>query len=133
MLSHRSHSIMKCIFVSGLLLIIGCAAVWAAYSTGYRSGFDRALILQNGVFVETFGALQKIRAGDVEARTRRIETLCFSAGITVYGGRTESEFVAKTFFDDFTKYRRRNRSNSAEWTVAEQRLDRELAVWIASH
>jgi hypothetical protein len=117
---------MKRIIVSGAVLAVVCAAAWAAYSIGYRRGFDRALILQNGTFVGTFDALQKIRAGDVDGGTRRIESLCFSAANTVYGDRPAGEFVAKTFLDEFRRYRQTYRSNSAEWTVAEQNLERKL-------
>ena len=117
---------MKRIIVSGVVLVVVCAAAWAAYSIGYRRGFDRALILQNGTFVGTFDALQKIRAGDVEGGTRRIESLCFLAANTVYSDRPAGEFVAKTFLDDFRHYRQTYRSNSAEWTVAEQNLERKL-------
>ena len=117
---------MKRIIISAVALAVVCAAAWAAYSIGYRRGFDRALILQNGTFVGTFDALQKIRAGDIENGTRRIESLCFSAANTVYSDRPASEFVAKTFLDDFRHYRQTYRSNSAEWTVAEQNLERKL-------
>jgi hypothetical protein len=116
---------MKRIIVSGAVLIVICMA-WAAYSIGYRRGFDRALLLQNGTFVGTFGALQKIRAGDVEGGTRRIESMCFCAANTVYSERPAGEFVAKTFLDDFRRYRQTYRSNSSEWTVAEQNLERKL-------
>lgn len=117
---------MKRIVVGALVLVVVCAAAWAAYFIGYRRGFDRALILQNGTFVGTFDALQKIRAGDVEGGTHRIESLCFSAANTVYSDRPAGEFVAKAFLDDFRHYRQSYPSNSAEWTVAEQSLERRL-------
>jgi hypothetical protein len=117
---------MKRIIISGVVLVVVCAAAGAAYFVGYRRGFDRALNLQNGTFVGTFDALQKIRAGDVEGGTRRIESLCFSAANTVYSERPAGEFVAKTFLDDFRHYRQTYRSNSVEWTVAEQNLERKL-------
>lgn len=117
---------MKRIVISAVVLAFVCAAAWAAYSIGYRRGFDRALVLQNGTFIGTFDALQKIRAGDVDGGTRRIESLCFSAANTVYSERPAGEFVAKTFLDDFRQYRHTYRSNSADWTPAEQNLERKL-------
>jgi hypothetical protein len=57
---------MKRIIIKIAIPVIICALAWAAYSAGYRRGFDRAHILQNGTFVGTFDALQKIRAGDLE-------------------------------------------------------------------
>ncbi len=119
---------MKRIIISAVLLAVVCAAAWAAYSIGHRRGFDRALGLQNGTFVGTFDALQKIRAGDVEGGTRRIETLCFSSANTVYSDRPAGDFVAKTFLDEFRKYRQTYRNNATEWTIAEQNLERKLGT-----
>lgn len=117
---------MKRVIISGVVLGVVCAAAWAAHSIGYRRGFDRALNLENGTSVGTFGALQRIRTGDVDGGARRIESLCFSAANTVYSGRPASEFVAKTFLDDFRQYRQTYRSKTADWTVAEQNLERKL-------
>jgi len=120
---------MKCrlVFVVVVLVVIGASC--AGYFLGYRRGFDRALVLQNGTFVGTFDALQKFRAGDVEGGTQRIETLCFSAANTVYSDRAASQFVAKSFVGDFRSYRHSYRSNRVDWTVAEQNLETKLANW----
>lgn len=119
---------MKRIIIIAMVLAATCSAAWAVYFIGYRRGYDRALSLRNGTFVGTFDALQKIRAGDVEGGTRRIELLCFSAANTVYSDRAGSDFVAQTFLDDFRQYRQTYRSNSAEWTPAEQNLEKKLAT-----
>lgn len=117
---------MKRIIVIASVLVVAGAAAWAAWSIGYQRGFDRALVLQNGTFVGTFGALQQIRAGDVEGGARRIESLCFSAANTVYSDRPAGEAVAKTFLDSLRRYRQTYRSNRAEWTIMEQNLERKL-------
>lgn len=78
---------MKWSLILGLGLIVACGTAWASYSVGYRRGCDQALILENGTFVGTFDALEKLRSGDVEGGTRRIETLCFAAANTVYSGK----------------------------------------------
>ena len=118
---------MKRIIIVALVVAAICWAVWTAYGVGYRRGFDRALILWDGTFVETFDALKKIRAGDLEGGTRRIESLCFSAAYSVYTGRGPgSETIAKMCLDDFRHYRQTYRSNSGEWTPAERSLEREL-------
>jgi hypothetical protein len=120
---------MKRFLLLGLVLALMSGAAWASYSLGYQRGFDRALVLQNGTFVGTFDAMQKLRSGDVDGGTRRIEALCFSAANTVYSGRGTSRFVATTFFSDFKKYRQTYRDNRGNWTVAEQNLERKLDNW----
>jgi hypothetical protein len=118
---------MKRIIIGAVVVAAICGAAWAAYGVGYRRGFDRALILWDGTFVGTFDALKKIRAGDVEGGTRRIESLCFSSAYSVYTGRgPRSQTIAKMSLDDFRHYRQTYRNNSAEWTPAEWSLEREL-------
>ena len=112
------------------MVAIICTAVWAAYSLGHRRGYDLALVLdQKGVFVGTFDALQKIRAGEVEAGTRLIESSCFAAADTVYAGRSETEFIAKSFLGDFRRYRQTYRTNNADWSITEQNLGKKLTDW----
>ena len=120
---------MKRLLMLAVAVLAVCGASCAAYFLGYHRGFDRALILQNGTFVGTFDALQKLRSGDVDAGTHRIEALCFMAADSVYGGRPTSQFVAQTFLKDFRSYRHVYRSNKAEWSVAEQNLETKLANW----
>ena len=84
---------------------------------------------QKGAFVATFDSLQKIRAGDVEAGTKRLESSCFAAADTVYAGRPETEFIAKSFLTDFRQYRQTYRTNTADWSIMEQNLERKLADW----
>jgi hypothetical protein len=85
---------MKRLLLLGLVLGLMCGAAWARQSLGYWRGFDRALLLQNGTFVGTVDALEKLRSGDVDAGTRRIEALYFSAANTVYSGWGASRSVA---------------------------------------
>ena len=121
---------MKRIIKGLVLAAIICGAVWAAYFIGHRRGYDLGLVLsQKGAFVGTFDALQKLRAGELEAGIRRIESSCFAAADTVYAGRPETEFVAKSFLADFRHYRQTYRTNSAEWSIAEQNLERKLVDW----
>jgi hypothetical protein len=74
---------MKRIIIVAVVVAAICSAAWAAYGVGYRLGFDRALILWDGTFVGIFDALKKIRAGDIEGGTGRIESLCFSSAYSV--------------------------------------------------
>ena len=122
---------MKRTLVIGLVFIGAIVATaWASYSLGHHRGYELGLVLeQKGAFVGSFDALQKIRAGDIDGGTRRIESTCFAAAGTVYRGHPECDFVAKTFLSDFRHYRQTYRTNSADWTPMEQGLERELANW----
>ena len=126
-----AHRIMKRILIIGLVLVGAIVATaWASYSLGHRRGYELGLVLEEkGAFVGSFDALQKIRAGDVEAGTRRIESSCFAAADTVYAGHPECDFIAKTFVSDFRHYRQTYRTNSVEWSITEQNLERKLADW----
>ncbi len=122
---------MKRTLVIGLVLIgVIIATAWVSYSLGHRRGYELRLVLeQKGLFVGTLDALQKLRAGDVEAGTRRIEKTCFVAAGKVYAGHPECDFVAKTFLTDFRHYRQTYRTNRADWSIAEQNLETKLADW----
>jgi hypothetical protein len=122
---------MKRILITGTVLAgVVIATSWLAYSIGHRRGFELGLVLeQKGAFVGTFDALQKIRAGDIEAGTRRLESSCFAAADTVYSGYPETRVVASSFLDDFRHYRKTYRANSADWSITEQNLERKLAGW----
>src|SRR4051794_19073407 len=109
----------RCLLIGLILIVIACAT-GAGYFMGSRRGFERGLMLQKGVFVGTLEALQKLRTGDIEAGTRRIESLCFMSANTMYGRAPDAQFVAKTFISELKQYRQQYRTNSAEWTVAEQ-------------
>jgi len=122
---------MKNILITGSIFVaLVCATAWAAYSIGHKRGYDLGWTLgQRGTFVGTFDGLQKIRAGDVDAGTRRIEDSYFLAAGFVYSGRPGTEFIAKTFFNNFRHYRQTYRTNSADWSIMEQCLERQLANW----
>lgn len=141
---------MKRILITGLaLLVLIGAAAWIGYSIEQHRGsevrqrdwasiqkamkspdYELGVVLeQKGTFVGSFGALQKLRAGDIEGGTRDVERLCFAAADTVYGGHPETEFIAKSFLDEFRHYRQTYRTNSADWTIMEQNLERKLADW----
>jgi hypothetical protein len=114
-----------------ILVVVFLAAVCAASSLiSYRAGFARAKQLQKGTFVGTIDALQKLRAGDVAGGTQRIESLCFSAADMLYSDPDyRDQIVTKTFAPELIQYRATFRTNSAEWTPAEQKLEHDLASW----
>ena len=122
---------MKRILINGLILVISvCVASWVGYTIGHQRGFELALLHgADGIYVGTLSALQKIRAGDVQGGTRRIENSCFAAAKIVYGGQPETEFIARTFLTDLRHYRQTYRTNSADWSPMEQILEGRLAAW----
>jgi hypothetical protein len=126
-----SHHTMKRTLIMGLVLVaIICAAVWVSYSIGYRRGLDFMLVLdQKRIFVVTLRPLQEIRAGEIEAATLQLETNCFVAADNVYDGRPANQIAADAFADSLRHYRQTYRTNSAEWSLTEQDLERKLSNW----
>src|ERR1035438_5312756 len=122
---------MKRTIIIGLVLVaIICAAAWASYSIGYQRGLDFMLVLdQKRIFVVTLRPLQEIRAGEIEAATLHLETNCFAAADNVYDGRPANQLAAGAFVEALKRYRQTYRTNSAEWSVAEQDLEKKLASW----
>ena len=130
---------MKRIIISGLVLVIVVSgAAWAAYSIGHQRGHELGLQRghelglideRRGDFVESFNALQKLRAGDIDGSIHKMEIVCFSDAYTVYGGSPDTRLVAETFNVDFRHYRQTYRTNSADWSVTEQNLEKMLATW----
>ncbi|HXA45884.1 MAG TPA: hypothetical protein VNZ25_10285 [Candidatus Angelobacter sp.] len=122
---------MKRTIIIGLVLVaIICAAVWASYSVGYQRGLDLMLVLdQKRIFVVTLPPLQEIRAGEIEAATQQLETNCFAAADNVYDGQPANQIAADAFVDSLRHYRQTYRTNSAEWSVTEQDLEKKLINW----
>ena len=122
---------LRTLFITFLLLII-CGAAAVGLHLGYQRGFQKALQLQSGTFVGTLDALEKLRKGDINEGTKRVEALCFSSANIVYGDPNFKEgfaggFVAKTFVGELKTYRQTYRTNNAEWTPMERGLERHLA------
>lgn len=96
--------------------------------TGYRAGQRHTLGLQKGTFVGTVDALERIRKGDIEGGTRRIESLCFSSAVSLMTDSHYRENVAvRTLTPSLVSYRQSFRTNQSEWTPMERRLERLLA------
>jgi hypothetical protein len=121
---------MKCLIISIFGLLMLFAVAYVGNSVGYKKGFDDGLVLQSGTFVTSLDALEKLRSNDTTNAIEELEKLCFSAADTVYERRTrDNQFVAKSFIDELKRYRRKYRSNKAEWTPMEKNLETKLATW----
>ena len=125
---------MKRVLIISFLLVFIGEVGYGSYFFGFQRGYHRALILQNGAFVGSLDALDKLRAGDIKAGTERVEALCFASANIVYGDFVSrngwaGQFVGKSMLDDLRRYRQTYRTNSAEWTPMERSLERNLAAW----
>jgi hypothetical protein len=123
----------RVLVISSLLVLIGGVA-YGSYFLGFQRGYHRALILQNGTFVGSLDALDKLRSEDIKAGTERIEALCFASANIVYGDFVSrngwmGQFVGRAMVDDLRHYRQTYRTNSTEWTPIERSLERNLAKW----
>lgn len=102
------------------LLTVGALSSFIAYRAGQR----HSLGLQKGTLVGTLAALEDIRRGDVQSGTRRIESLCFmSAVVLMADDHYQSDFAVRTFTPTLISYRQSYRTNQADWTPMEQRLE----------
>lgn len=129
-----AHGVMKRILVVLVALLVVCGIGYSSYIFGFQRGYHRALILQNGTFVGSLDALDKLRVGDVKGGTERVEAMCFASANIVYGDYVSrngwaGQFVGKTMLDDLKRYRRTYRTNSSEWTPMERSLESNLAKW----
>lgn len=116
------------IFAANLLLV--CGAAFAGYLFGHNRGSEHALVRTNSDFVGGLDALHKLRAGDIEGGIKRVEITVFSCANTVYASDSpRCQVVGKMMLDDFKRYRQTYRTNSSEWTPAEQNLELKLASW----
>lgn len=115
---------------------IGSLATYRiAYHRGYENGYNRGLDcgIGQGCFhksVAFLAALQKLRAGDIPAATRLMETTCFDSAHTFYKNPTSpypDTATVKEIAKALSAYRATYRTNSADWDDMERKLEVELA------
>ena len=97
---------------------------------GYYIGKQRerhhvTLRLIEGSFVSDYAALKRLRAGDVGAATRGIESHTFMSACEIFSGGHDQ--AMDSFRPELIAYRRQYRTNPREWTPMEQDLERVLA------
>ena len=118
---------MKRTILQVVILLVGCSVCSLVF---YRAGFARAKQLQKGTFVISLDALQKLRSGDVDRAMRRMETLCFGSAEMLYSDPAyRDQTITKTLATELIQYRASYRTNSSEWTSAEEQLEKHLAIW----
>ena len=116
------------------------------YESGYRSGVICGIRQGSlGQSIGFLGALQQLRAGDVQRATRFMETACFTSAQTFYKapapspgeasqwGRAQGlsrypgPAEAKALAQELLKYRAAYRTNNADWDNMERKLEVQLA------
>ena len=125
---------MKRAFTISAVLVLILIVNFVSYRLGCRRGYHKALTLQNGTFVGSLGALDKLRAGDIASGTGQIEAICFSSANVVYGDFVfrkgwAGQFDGKMMLGELRRYRQTYRTNPADWTPLERTLERNLAAW----
>ncbi len=112
-----------------ILILVVLTASTCAFA-GYYIGKQRerrhvTLPLIEGSFVSDYAALKRLRAGDVDAATRRIEGHMFMSACEIWS--EDHDQGMDSFWSELVAYRRQYRANPHEWTPMEQQLERVLA------
>jgi hypothetical protein len=96
------------------------------YQKAYLSGQVQMIHLNSmATSMVTLGALQKFRAGDIPGGTSLLETLCFGAAENFYHDDRYTD--GKELKPALLEYRAAYRTNRAEWSEIEQKLELQLA------
>jgi len=121
---------MKRLSIAAAAVLLLCAVAYAGYTLGYQRGLEHALVRANSDFVGALDALQKLRAGDIDGGIKRVESTAFSCANTVYASdRPRCQKVGEMLLNELRQYRQTYRTNSADWSPAEQLLEAKLASW----
>jgi hypothetical protein len=116
-----------------LVSVVACAICsLVIYRIAYRRAFLSGqvnMIHQNSKVTSfiTLGALQKLRTGDIPGGTRLLETFCFGQSEVFYHDPTYRD--GKELAQGLLQYRATYRTNSAEWSDMERKLEVQLAKY----
>jgi hypothetical protein len=109
--------------------VFSCITYNIAYRKAFLSGQVHMIHLNSQVTSHLLGgALREIRSGDMAGATRLLETFYFGAAENFFHAPgTANETEAKKLAKELVQYRSTYRTNSADWDVIEQKLEKELA------
>ena len=120
---------MKRYLLPLVVLVICCVmSGYVGYCVGERVGNNRVTTGRASNAVIVLDALDRLKAGDVDEATRSLERHCFTAATGVLsdtGWRVEA--FQKIGVPLLIAYRHSYRTNKAEWTPIEQKLEKLLA------
>jgi Tfp pilus assembly protein PilF len=112
-----------------VVLIICCLmTAYVGYRVGERVGDNRVTTARAANAVIILDALKRLKAGDVAEATRSLERRCFADAAGVLsdtGWRVEA--YQKMGVPSLIAYRESYRTNQADWTPTEQKLEKLLA------
>ena len=125
---------MRRLLIGAAVLLLIWVLCYVSNYLGYRRGYHRALTLQNGTFVGSLDAMEKLRSGDIRSGLERIEAICYSSATVVYGDFVfrkgwAGQFDGKSMLESLRRYRQTYRANGADWTPMERTLEGDLAKW----
>jgi len=117
---------MKRFAIYSLIFTLGCGT--CGY-IGYRVGSEEARTSSRAAsFIAAFDTLERLRAGDAVDGIRRLENHCFSSAVALFeASGPNAAFIEKSFTPSLTTYRHTFRTNRADWTPIEERLEVLLA------
>ncbi|HTL71676.1 MAG TPA: hypothetical protein VL863_00130 [bacterium] len=112
---------MKRYILLGVVIVLAClvSAYW-----GFCYGSQHVVTARAGTAITELDALKNLRAGDTEAAIGKLEGSCFMNAAEVLsqsGWRTEA--FRKIEVASLVSYREAYRTNQAEWSPMEQRLE----------
>ena len=116
---------MKHLIWFSIVFVSGCLV--SGY-IGYEKANQRVVTVRIASGLITLDALKKLRAGDVKGATGEIEVRCFadSVGVLSESG-WRSDWYRNTEVPALITYRNAYRTNRADWSPMEQRLEILLA------
>jgi hypothetical protein len=120
---------MKRYILLPVALIICClTAAYLGYLVGDRVGGQRATTARSASALVALDALKKLRAGEVSEVTKNLERKLFADSAEVLSETGwRSEAFKKIMVPSLIAYRKSYRTNQAEWTPMEQKLENLLA------
>jgi hypothetical protein len=105
-------------------LLSGSVAGFICYGVGRQ----QATTVNAATAISSFDTIKKLRTGQLAEAIARQEAKCFASATAVLSeSGWRSEAFRKTMVSGLTEYRHAYRTNQAEWSPTEQRLERLLA------
>jgi hypothetical protein len=125
MIRQRATSIGAAVL---LLALSGLTGYYFGFRNGRSSGYSSAAdLLKGSAFVASFGALQRLRQGDMSNAVYHLEAFCYSTGADLFEyGRPKGKAVATWFAPDLLKYRSLYSNSPPNQYASELRLDQLL-------
>ena len=116
---------MKHFIWFSIVLVLACLV--SSYY-GYLDGRQHVVTARAGSAIISLDAVKRLRSGDVAGATSELENQCFADSVEVLSSSGwRSDAFRKIEVSSLTAYREKYRTNPADWTVTEQRLQVLLA------